>query len=225
MMRRLYAVILSFLIVMGLVSCASVGSGSPLWVKSAPESRKLIYSVGSAKLTTEKNSSDASYGLALSDLVSKLYPVIDEATAEYITDNTLEAYEKIKLSATSTLVSKAVKDEVWTSADGTVWTLVSVAVSDFPSLYEEATEEYIVSLEEKRVTTLEKLDDLIVSLGVEESGVSISLSSEALLLKEKAEKKADEIISIIDSVEKGLRINEVVERIRLSLQTLGYKVN
>ena len=211
---------------MVLASCVFVGSGAPSWVMSAPEkSRELIYGVGRAKLTMEKHSSDASYGFALSDLVSRLYPIIDEATVEYVTDNTHEAYEKIKLAATSTLVSKALKDEVWTSSDGTVWTLVSVPVSDFPSLYEETAEEYIVSLEEKRVTTLEKLDDLIVSLGVEESDVSITLSSEALLLKEKAEKKADEIISIIDSVEKGLRINEVVERIRHGLQTLGYKVN
>ena len=225
MMRRLYAVILSFLIVTVLASCASVGSGAPSWVKSVPESRKLIYGVGSAKLTTEKNSSDASYGLALSDLVSKLYPVIDEATDDCVTDGTAEAYEKIKLSATSTLVSKALKDEVWTSSDGTVWTLVSVSVSDFPSLYEEATDEYILALEEKRVTTLEKLDNLIVSLGVEESDGSITLTSDALLLKEKAERKADEIISGIDRVEKGLRNDEVVEKIRHGLNTRGFNVN
>ena len=150
---------------------------------------------------------------------------IDEATDDCVTDGTAEAYEKIKLSATSTLVSKALKDEVWTSSDGTVWTLVSVSVSDFPSLYEEAADEYILALEEKRVTTLEKLDNLIVSLGVEESDGSITLTSDALLLKEKAERKADEIISGIDRVEKGLRIDEVVEKIRHGLNTRGFNVN
>lgn len=177
-------------------------------------------------MTNEKNSRDASYGVALTDLVAKLFPVIEEAIAPYSSDMTVEAYRKITTAATSAIVSKAAREDGWTSPDGTVWTLVSSDVRDFPSLFEQACDEYIQALEEKRMATLEKLDSLIASLEVEKnSDGAVILTPDAILLKEKAEKKADEIISEIDRVESSLRIEEVVKRIRSGLQKRGYAVN
>ena len=114
---------------------------------------------------------------------------------------------------------------MYVSSDGTVWTLVSVSVGNLPSLYASAAEEYVVTLEEKRVTTEEKLEDLLKSIEVNsDENEQLTLSSEAVALKEKAEAKAAEIIAGIDSLEKNLETEKIVETIRKNLKVAGFKV-
>ena len=176
-------------------------------------------------MTNEKNSADASYGLALTQLSSYITPFIDDASSSVSTEETAEAYGTIRSSAVNAALLSVKKEEVYISSDGTVWTLVSVPVGNLTSLYASAAEDYIVTLEEKRVTTEEKLEDLLKSIEVtpDENGQP-ALSAEAVALKEKAEAKAAEIISGIDSIESHLEIDTVVEAIRKNLKKAGFKV-
>ena len=176
-------------------------------------------------MTNEKNSADASYGLALTQLSSYITPFIDDASSSVSTEETAEAYETIKSSAVNAALLGIKKEEVYVSSDGTVWTLVSVSVGNLPSLYASAAEEYVVTLEEKRVTTEEKLEDLLKSIEVNsDENEQLTLSSEAVALKEKAEAKAAEIIAGIDSLEKNLETEKIVETIRKNLKVAGFKV-
>ena len=176
-------------------------------------------------MTNEKNSADASYGLALTQLSSYITPFIDDASSSVSTEETAEAYETIKSSAVNAALLGIKKEEVYVSSDGTVWTLVSVSVGKLPSLYASAAEEYVVTLEEKRVTTEEKLEDLLKSIEVNsDENEELTLSSEAVALKEKAEAKAAEIIAGIDSLEKNLETEKIVETIRKNLKVAGFKV-
>ncbi len=225
-MQRHKLSILFLVIIVVLSSCASTsGSGEPGWLKDAPSSRSFIYAVGSAKMTNEKNSSDASYGLALTSLSSYLSPFIDDAVSSVSAEETAQAYETIKNSAVNAALLSVKKEEVYVSSDGTVWTLVSVSVENLPSLYASAAEDYVITLEEKRVTTEEKLEDLLKSIEItpDENG-QLTLSSEAVALKEKAEAKAGEIIAEIDSIEKNLEIETIVGTIRKNLEKAGFKV-
>ena len=209
-----------------LSSCASTSSGGePDWVRKTPTSQDSVYAVGSAKMTNEKNSTDASYGIALATLSSSLTPFIDDASSSVSTEETAEAYETIRSSAVNAALLSVKKEGVYVSSDGTVWTLVSVSVGNLPSLYASAAEDYIVILEGKRVTTKEKLEDLLKSIEVtpDENGQP-ALSAEAVALKEKAEAKAAEIINGIDSIESHLEIDTVVEAIRKNLKKAGFKV-
>ena len=176
-------------------------------------------------MTNEKNSADASYGLALTQLSSYITPFIDDASSSVSTEETAEAYETIKSSAVNAALLGIKKEEVYVSSDGTVWTLVSVSVENLPYLYASAAEEYVVTLEEKRVTTEEKLEDLLKSIEVNsDENEQLTLSSEAVALKEKAEAKAAEIIAGIDSLEKNLETEKIVETIRKNLKAAGFKV-
>ncbi len=193
-------------------------------MENTPKDREFVYGVGSARMSTTGNSKHASYGFALSNLASKLYPVIDEAVAEFVSADNAEAYEKIKTTATSFFTASAQIDEVWIDNDGTVWTLISAPVNDFPNVYKTAAEDYLEELEEKRTVTLEKLDDILSSLDFTESDGG-AVSSDLLLFREKAEKKADEIIRNIDRIENSFNSDSVVERIRIILKRVGYKVD
>ena len=176
-------------------------------------------------MTNEKNSADASYGLALTQLSSYITPFIDDASSSVSTEETAEAYETIKSSAVNAALLGIKKEEVYVSSDGTVWTLVSVSAGNLPSLYASSAEEYVVTLEEKRVTTEEKLEDLLKSIEVNsDENEQLTLSSEAVALKEKAEAKAAEIIAGIDSLEKNLETEKIVETIRKNLKAAGFKV-
>ena len=209
-----------------LSSCASTSSGGePDWVRKTPASRDSVYAVGSTKMTNEKNSTDASYGIALTTLSSYLTPFIDDASSSVSTEETAEAYGTIRSSAVNAALLSVKKEGVYVSSDETVWTLVSVSVGNLPSLYASAAEDYIVILKGKRVTTKEKLEDLLKSIEVtpDENGQP-TLSAEAVALKEKAEAKAAEIISGIDSIESHLEIDTVVEAIRKNLKKAGFKV-
>ncbi len=225
-MQRHKLSILFLVIIVVLSSCASTsGSGEPGWLKDTPSSRSFIYAVGSAKMTNEKNSTDASYGLALTSLSSYLSPFIDDAVSSVSAEETAQAYETIKNSAVNAALLSVKKEEVYVSSDGTVWTLVSVSVENLPSLYASAAEDYVITLEEKRVTTEEKLEDLLKSIEItpDENG-QLTLSSEAVALKKKAEAKAGEIIAEIDSIEKNLEIETIVGTIRKNLEKAGFKV-
>lgn len=223
-MRRHISIISAFLMFLFLVSCASYGSGAPSWVRNAPESIEVVYGVGKCRMSTVENSRDASYGLALSDLAAKMYPVIDEAAAAYSVDDNAEAFERIRTNATSTLASYITKKEVWVDEEGAVWTLVSASVLDFPSCYATSVRKYLAELEEKRTVTLKKLEALTDALEFKEDADGTD-SSDVILLKEKSEKRAAEIISEIDRIENSLDIDAVVERIRTILKREGYRVN
>lgn len=222
-MKRFRTVII-FIIVILLSSCVSTSGddGAPSWAVEVPSDRDNVYGVGSAKMTNEKNSRDASYGLALTSVSSALYPLIEDAASSFTTDLTASAFETIRNNAVSALLGNVERKDEYTSADGTVWTIVSVPVRNLPSLYQSAADDYVVTLEEKRVTTEEKLDDLLKDIAV--SAGEGELSSDTVALQEKAEAKAAGIIAEIDSIEKGLETEKVVGNIRKNLKNAGYRL-
>lgn len=175
-------------------------------------------------MSSVENSRHASYGFALSNLASKLYPVIYGAVADYVSADNAEAYEKIKMVATSSLTAGVQIDDVWVDDDGTVWTLISASISDFPAVYKTAAENYLEELEEKRTATLEKLDDFLSSLNITESD-NEAASPDLLLLKEQAEKKVEELIWDIDRIENSLNSDSIAKRIRIILKREGYTVD
>lgn len=226
LMQRLISNILLLVMFLFLSSCASSGGVVPGWVKETPESSEFVYGVGRGRMSNEENSRNASYGFAVSSLVAELYPIIDEATVDYISSDNAEAFSRIRTAATSAFASSVVRKEVWTDKVGTVWTIVSAPVRDFPSIYKESAEDYIAEIEEKRTVTLQKLEALISSLEVEgcDDG-TVFFTPDALLLKEKAEKKASEIICEIDRVIDSLDIDAVMERLRIVLKREGYRLD
>lgn len=225
-MQRLLPIILLLLMFLFLSSCASSGSASPEWVKDTPVNSEFVYGVGRGRMSNEENSRNASYGFAVSALAAELYPIIDEATVDYISSGNGEAFSRIRTAATSAFASCVVRKEVWTDKDGTVWTIVSASVREFPSMYKESAEDYIAELEEKKTVTLEKFEALISFLEVEEcADGTVSFTLDALLLKETAEKRASEIICEIDRVIDSLDIDAVTERIRVILKREGYMVD
>ena len=78
-MQKIKVFSLMLLAVLMLASCATGtditqknNDGSPIWTTVIPESNKLLYGVGSAKFSTEKNSRDASYSAAVGGLRSPI---------------------------------------------------------------------------------------------------------------------------------------------------------
>lgn len=207
------------------VSCATVTNineknddGSPIWTKEIPVSNKLVYGVGSARLSTEQNSRDASYANAASSLARQISLIVDEATVVYSSESTgttKDAYESIKQTAVS-FTLKGVKTEArWTAEDGTVWTLLSVKIKDLPDMYNDAANTYIKEQKNEIAAIEKKLESLLNEL-------KDSTDDDALKLKLAAESKASQLVDEIEVRISGINYEGVSSEIEKKLIEKGY---
>ena len=220
-------VVFLLVLVLLLVSCATGtnineknNDGSPIWTTEIPKSNKLLYGVGKAKLSTDKNSQDASYSLAVSDLAKQISVRIDEATTYYSNDTNklaTAAYETIKVTSVSLSVNGVVTEARWTAEDGTVWTLVSIKVKNLPKIYEDASNSYKKEQEEAIETIKAKLDALLGQIGDQSD-------NDSLTLKAAAEKKANELQKEITETLASVDCEGVRDEIEKLLIADGYSL-
>lgn len=226
-MRKGLAIIASILI-LALLCCCATGTdvskknkdGSPIWTSEIPSSNKYLYGVGKAKLTIDSNSQQAADAAARADLALKVSVNIKDALSIYsneASDVVVSAYETLILQSVNLTMKKVVVEQRWTASDGTAWSLVSFRVKDLPDLYADAANDYLNQLEERRVSTQEKLAELLAEL-------KDFTDADALALKKLAQEKADPIISEIDEIERSLDISSQIIEIAQYLLANGFEL-
>ncbi len=205
-------IVLVCLMTLLFVSCKSTDTditvvakdGTPIWVTQIPQSKKLYYGVGSAKLSNLQNSQSSADVAARSDLAKKLQATIEEATVNYTNDSekaVAQAYKSIVLQ-TVKLTMKGVKiEQRYTATDGRVYSLVSFEAKKLKDLYKDAANDYKNQLEEKKLKLeQEKLNleakkaELIASLAVRDQELTEKNSAQKLLLA-SLEKEAGIVIT------------------------------
>lgn len=227
-MKRIHLIFALLLVLLLIVSCATGTDitkknkdGSPIWVTEIPVSNKLFYGVGRSKLSNLKNSQDASYADATSDLAKKLNVRIDEASSTYSNDTegvVLDAYESIKIMTVSFTMKGVVLEDRWVAEDGTVWTLVSLKIKNLPEMYEEAAKNYAMEQEAKKNSALKKLEDLLAEIGETEN-------EETLTLIKLASEKANSIVEEIDIALASVDTDGVKGKIGESLIADGFDLS
>lgn len=227
-MQKIKMVSLMLLAVLMLASCATGtditqknNDGSPIWTTVIPESNKLLYGVGSAKFSTEKNSRDASYSAAVADLARKVSVRIQDASSAYSSDadsELLTAYENVR-TLTVNVTLKGVKTvDRWKAEDGTVWTLVSLEAKRLPEIYSDAANSWKAQQEEKKLSIMNKLVALKESLGDRNDDKAVEIRS-------LAEERAGEMILEIEQLMAGMHFSEITENITADLAKDGYEDN
>ena len=193
-------IVLVCLMTLLFVSCKSTDTditvvakdGTPIWVSQIPQSKKLYYGVGSAKLSNLQNSQSSADVAARSDLAKKLQATIEEATVNYTNDSekaVAQAYESIVLQ-TVKLTMKGVKiEQRYTATDGRVYSLVSFEAKKLKDLYKDAANDYKNQLEEKKLKLeQEKLNleakkaELIAAIAVREQELTEKNAAQKTLL-------------------------------------------
>ena len=224
-MQKIKMVSLMLLTALMLASCATGtditqknNDGSPIWTTVIPESNKLLYGVGSAKFSTEKNSRDASYSAAVADLARKVSVRIQDASSAYSSDadsELLTAYENVR-TLTVNVTLKGVKTvDRWKTEDGTVWTLVSLEAKRLPEIYSDAANSWKAQQEEKKLSIMNKLVALQESLGDRND-------DNATEIRSLAEERAGEMIVEIEQLMSAMHFNEITENITADLAKDGY---
>lgn len=224
-MKKIKFIAIAALVLLTFVSCATGTNikeknedGSPIWTTVIPESNRLLYGVGSAKFSNDKNSSDASYSAAVTDLARKISVRIKDASSAYSSDadsNVLSAYENIR-TLTVNVTLKGVKTvERWKAEDGTVWTLVSFEIKKLPEIYSDAANTWKAQQEEKKLSILNKLVLLQGNLDGRSDEKAIEMNA-------LAEQRANEMVFEIDQTLAGVREEEIAETIRANLLADGY---
>ena len=225
-MQKIKAFSLMLLTALMLASCATGtditqknNDGSPIWTTVIPESNKLLYGVGSAKFSTEKNSRDASYSAAVADLARKVSVRIQDASSAYSSDadsELLTAYENVR-TLTVNVTLKGVKTvERWKAEDGTVWTLVSLEAKRLPEIYSDAANSWKAQQEERKLSIMNKLVTLKESLGDRNDDKAVEIRS-------LAEERAGEMILEIEQLMSAMHFSEITENITADLAKDGYK--
>lgn len=225
-MQKIKIVSLMLLVALMLASCATGtditqknNDGSPIWTTVIPESNKLLYGVGSAKFSTEKNSRDASYSAAVADLARKVSVRIQDASSAYSSDadsELLTAYENVR-TLTVNVTLKGVKTvDRWKAEDGTVWTLVSLEAKRLPEIYSDAANSWKAQQEEKKLNIMNKLVALQESLGDRNDDKAVEIRS-------LAEERAGEMIVEIEQLMSAMHFNEITENITTDLAKDGYE--
>ena len=225
-MQKIKVFSLMLLTALMLASCATGtditqknNDGSPIWTTVIPESNKLLYGVGSAKFSTEKNSRDASYSAAVADLARKVSVRIQDASSAYSSDadsELLTAYENVR-TLTVNVTLKGVKTvDRWKAEDGTVWTLVSLEAKRLPEIYSDAANSWKAQQEEKKLSIMNKLVALKESLGDRNDDKAVEIRS-------LAEERAGEMIVEIEQLMSAMHFNEITENITADLAKDGYK--
>ena len=227
-MRRFINVCSFILVLFLMVSCATGTDirkknkdGSPIWVKEIPVSNKLVYGVGRAKLSNLQNSQDASYAEATSNLAKKLSVRVNEATTLFSNDIesvVFEAYESIKVMTVSFTLKGVILEDRWVAEDGTVWTLVSLKIKDLPAMYGDAANDYAKQQEEKKNSTMKKLEELLAEIGETED-------AETLTLIKLATDKANSIVEEIDFALSEVNAEGVRNKIEESLLEDGFDIS
>ena len=227
-MQKIKMVSLMLLTALMLASCATGtditqknNDGSPIWTTVIPESNKLLYGVGSAKFSTEKNSRDASYSAAVADLARKVSVRIQDASSAYSSDaggELLTAYENVR-TLTVNVTLKGVKTvDRWKAEDGTVWTLVSLEAKRLPEIYSDAANSWKAQQEEKKLNIMNKLVALQESLGDRNDDKAVEIRS-------LAEERSSEMILEIEQLMSGMHFSEITENITADLAKDGYEDN
>lgn len=225
-MQKIKVFVLMFSLALMLASCATGtditeknNDGSPIWTTVIPESNRLLYGVGSAKFSTDKNSSDASYSAAVTDLARKVSVRIQDASSAYSSDadsELLDAYENIR-TLTVNVTLKGVKTvERWKAEDGTVWTLVSLEAKRLPEIYSDAANSWKAQQEEKKLSIMNKLVALNESLGDRNDDKADEMRS-------LAEERSSEMILEIEQLMAGMHFSEITENIINDLERDGYE--
>ena len=224
-MQKIKMVSLMLLAALMLASCATGtditqknNDGSPIWTTVIPESNKLLYGVGSAKFSTEKNSRDASYSAAVADLARKVSVRIQDASSAYSSDadsELLTAYENVR-TLTVNVTLKGVKTvDRWKAEDGTVWTLVSLEAKRLPEIYSDAANSWKAQQEEKKLSIMNKLVALKENLGDRNDDKAVEIRS-------LAEERSSEMILEIEQLMAGMHFSEITENIKTELARDGY---
>ena len=170
--------VLTSVVVLGLVSCASFinkknKDGSPIWTTEIPNNTKEYYGVGKARLSSDVNSEKASLANAIADLAGKFQVTVRECTAVYTSDAEqyiVDAYERILIMSTSFTLTEVTREQEWIAPDGTVWFLVSMKASHLKDLYELSANSFLKSIKEKRIEAEQKLAEGIKN--IETAGLS-----------------------------------------------------
>lgn len=224
-MQKIKMFSLMLFVALMLASCATGtditqknNDGSPIWTTTIPESNKLLYGVGSAKFSTDKNSSDASYSAAVTDLARKVSVRIQDASSAYSSDadsELLTAYENVR-TLTVNITLKGVKTvERWKAEDGTVWTLVSLEAKRLPEIYNDAANSWKAQQEEKKLSIMSKIASLNESLGDRND-------EKANEMRSLAEERSSEMLLEIEQLMAGMHFSEITENIKTELARDGY---
>lgn len=222
-MRRI--ILIALVIMIFLCSCATGtdlsqknSDGSPIWTTEIPKSPKYLYGVGKAKMLMDSNSQQAADAAARSDLALKINVNIKDALSMYSNEASsvvVSAYETLIVQSVNLTMKKVVVEQRWTADDGTVWSLVSFRVKDLPELYEDAANDYLNQLEEKKISTEKKLIELLAELGE-------SAEDDVVELKRLAQEKADELISEVLEIEGSIDVPSQVSGIAQYLLDAGF---
>ena len=217
-MKRITVATIICLVLMLLSSCATGTDitaknkdGSPIWTTEIPTSNRYLYGVGRAKLTIASNSEQAADAAARADLAKKINVNVKDALAMYTNESSatiVSAFETIIVESVNLTMKRVVVEQRWTAPDGTVWSLVSFRIKDLPDLYADSANDYLNQLEEKKISTQNKLIELLRELGDSED-------ADVVELKKLAQEKADGILSeteeILRSIDVQAQRNDISE--------------
>lgn len=226
-MKRTVLIILGALLLISLCSCVTGTDitkknkdGSPIWTKEIPTSNRLLYGVGKAKLMIDSNSQQAADAAARADLALKINVNIKDALSSYSNEASsvvTSAYETLLVQSVNLTMKKVVVEQRWTEDDGTVWSLVSFRIRDLPGLYADAANDYLNQLEERRISTQEKLVALLEEL-------KDSTDQEASELKKLAQEKADSIISEVMEIKDAIDVSGQTRELESYLEKIGFEL-
>lgn len=194
--------------------------GSPVWTTEVPFSKRCLYGVGRAKFSNAQNSEKAAEVQAYADLARKVTATIKESTAVYANDSSstlAEAFESIVLVSTNVTLKEVMTVDKWMSPEGEAWALVSLETKKLKKIYQDAANDYLNQLEEKKIAAEKKLAALLEKMGTE-------LDEEESLLKELAEEKVSSIEKELDEVKAILNHEKLSQNFADALSSQGFDV-
>lgn len=161
--------------------------GSPIWITTLPESTRLYYGVGSAKLSNIQNSQSAADTTAKSNLAKQLESTIKEATGVYSNETmgtVIQAYEKITMEVVNVTMRGVKVEQRWTAGDGTVWSLVSFPIKDIDENMALEANNYKNKLIERKMALEDKKNEQLSKILAAETAIKVAQSSNIELSKE-----------------------------------------
>lgn len=173
--------------------------GSPIWVTTIPESTRLYYGVGSAKLSNFQNSQSASDTTAKSDLAKRLETTIKEATGVYSNDamgTVIQAYEKITMEVVTVTMRGVNVEQRWTAADGTVWSLVSFPIKNVDKNMALEANNYKNKLVERKIALEARRNEQFDKILAAETALKLSQQDDIEVTKE-IKKDTEEAIILL----------------------------
>ena len=211
--------VLALVLILGLVSCASIinkknKDGSPIWTTEIPKNSKYFYGVGKAKLSSTSNSEKAALANAVADLAGKFQATVRECTAVYTSvaeQCVVDAYERILILSTSFTLTEVTKEQEWIASDGTVWFLVSMTESDLIDSYELSANCYLKAIEEKRIVATQKL-----AKGIRNIETADLSEDAARLIIIEANRRIQEEIAEFEKISSAIDLSSIVKLLKRS---------